>query len=138
MYDVNASNAADFDFTASDGTKLTFSKITSKDNIQVKFPEDHDLADGQGNGLIFRRDGSHYKDNYDVTVSATRKVAPAPAPTPLPTAGTAPVADALAPTPTNPFDKYSDDQLDGLKVVIRGKLYTLEAESDNDILVLAA
>lgn len=80
MYDITENNASDFDFALSDGTPVTFVKITSKNNIQVRIPEGHDLAYDQDNGRIFRRDGSHYKDEYDVTLTATPKLNAAPAP----------------------------------------------------------
>lgn len=76
MFNLTQDNAADFDFALSDGTPVTFTKITSKNNIQVRIPDDH--ADADGDPLkIFRRDGSHYKDELDVTLSATPKASEA-------------------------------------------------------------
>ena len=87
MFDINTNNADQFDFALSDGTPVTFVKITSKDRIQVRVPDDHPLA-GQDDGgadptlRIFNRDGSHFKDRTSLTLSATPKASAAdPAPT---------------------------------------------------------
>ncbi len=50
-----------FDQTDSVYTPVEFVEITSRDNIQVRVPDDHWI--GQDDPLrIFRRDGTHYKD----------------------------------------------------------------------------
>ena len=76
LHDVTADNAGGFTFTLDDGTVVDFVKVTSKNNIQVRLPADHDAADGDPL-RIFRRDGSHYKDEILVTLKATPKSTPA-------------------------------------------------------------
>lgn len=100
LYDVTADNAGGFTFTLDDGTVVDFVKVTSKDNIQVRLPADHDAADGDPL-RIFRRDGSHYKDELLVTLSATPKSTPA-----------------------------NDDDLTGKLVVIGQAVYTLTKVGD--------
>lgn len=82
---VNASNAADFNFALSDGTPVVFTKITTKNNIQVRLPDTHYLADDDAL-RIFNRDGNHFKDATDgLTLVATLKTQDTPvAPTPTP------------------------------------------------------
>lgn len=105
MHNITEANAADFDFRLSDGTLVEFSKVTGKNNIQVRLPDSH--PDGAIDPLrIFRRDGSHYKDDMNVTLSATPKAAAA-----TPTA--APVVAA------------NDDDLTGKIVIIDGTAYSL-------------
>ena len=73
---MNLSNVtAQTALALSDGTSVEFVKITSKDNIQVRLPTSHPL--GADDPLrIFRRDGTHYKNETDLTLLA---VAPAAA-----------------------------------------------------------
>lgn len=60
----------------SDGTPVTFVKVTSKGNIQVRVPAGHPLASDPLR--IFRTDGSHYKDQLNVyLVNAPAGTAPA-------------------------------------------------------------
>lgn len=66
LYNVTEDNASDYDFSLSDGTPVSFVKITSKGNIQVRNPADLD-----DDLRIFRRDGSHFRDELDVTLRAT-------------------------------------------------------------------
>lgn len=73
MYNITADNASNFAFILSDGTPVVFLGITSKDNIQVVFPKDHPETNGD-RIKIFRRDGTHYKDELDVTLKAHRIV----------------------------------------------------------------
>lgn len=68
--------------TLSDGTPVTFVKVTNKDNIQVRLPDDHPFSNGDPL-KIFKRDGTHYKGLTDLTLefgSAAVPAAPAAAP----------------------------------------------------------
>ena len=47
---------------------------------QVRLPASHPFAEGQENGRIFRRDGSHYKDETDLTLVATSAAGSSEAP----------------------------------------------------------
>lgn len=106
MFNITSDNAADFTFKLSDGTIVDFVKITSKDNIQVRLPASH--PDAAADPLrIFRRDGSHYKDNMDVTLSAVAKPVAKPADTPAPVAAN------------------DDVDLTGQLVIIDGVAYSL-------------
>jgi len=88
---LTALSAASTALALSDGTPVEFVKITSKDNIQVRVPSTHDL--GAADELrIFRRDGSHYKNETDLKLVVA---APAPA--------------AAAPTPTAPAAGANDN-----------------------------
>jgi len=62
----------------SDGTPVTFVKVTSKDNIQVRLPDSHDFT-GDDPLKIFKRDGTHYKGLTDLTLVATAAAPAAPA-----------------------------------------------------------
>ena len=90
---LTALNAATVALALSDGTPVEFSKITSKDNIQVRIPASHALGDDPLR--IFRRDGSHYKDQTELTLVATPIDATAAAPA---AATPAPAAPAAAPS----------------------------------------
>lgn len=68
---LTAANAASIALALSDGTAVEFVKVTGKDNIQVRLPDDHPYAEDQENGRIFRRDGSHYKGETELTLIAT-------------------------------------------------------------------
>ena len=89
----------------SDGTPVEFNKITSKDNIQVRVPTSHDLGDDPLR--IFRRDGTHYKDDANgLTLVATAIDATATAA--VPTAAPAPAA-APSTTASNDNTVYTVD-----------------------------
>jgi len=76
MFNITNDNAKNYDFSLSDGTPVVFVEVTSKDNIQVVLPKNH--PDANGDRLkIFRRDGSHYKDELDITLIATPRAASA-------------------------------------------------------------
>lgn len=67
----------------SDGTPVIFTKITSKGNIQVRVPNDHDLANTDDGGAdpslrIFKPDGTHFKGRTDLTLINVAGEAPAP------------------------------------------------------------
>jgi hypothetical protein len=76
---LTLANAASIALALSDGTPVEFVKVTSKDNIQVRVPTSHPL--GSADPLrIFRRDGSHYKDQTSLTLTvANDATASAPA-----------------------------------------------------------
>ena len=63
---------------ASDGTRVTFVKITPKRGlIQVRFPDGHPFAAGQGNGRLYKQDGTRdglkvgRKNGYVPTITNT-------------------------------------------------------------------
>jgi hypothetical protein len=69
---MNLNNISDFSGVAlslSDGTPVEFSKITSKGNVQVRVPTSHPEL-GDDPLRIFRLDGTHYKDETDLTLVA--------------------------------------------------------------------
>lgn len=67
---LTAASAASVALSLSDGTPVEFVKITRKDNIQVRVPSTHFLGN-EDQLRIFRRDGSHYKDETELTLVAT-------------------------------------------------------------------
>ena len=83
---ITAATLASAALALSDGTPVEGVKITSKDNIQVRVPASHPL--GAADPLrIFRRDGSHYKNQTSIRLVATAADAPAaPAPAAAPAA----------------------------------------------------
>lgn len=115
MFDINASNVADHTFKLSDGTVVEFVKFTRRDNIQVRLPIDHHNSDDTLR--IFKRDGSHYKDEIDLTLSAELKA-------PVPVASEQ-AAVSLA-KPISVVQPVSNDKT-GQVVVIDGVAYQLEA-----------
>ena len=66
---LTAANASSVALALSDGTPVEFVKVTSKNNIQVRVPDDHILGDDPLR--IFRRDGTHYKDQTSLTLVAS-------------------------------------------------------------------
>jgi hypothetical protein len=102
---LTAASASSVALALSDGTPVEFSKITSKDNIQVRVPTSHaELGDDPLR--IFRRDGTHYRDETDLTLVATAadsSAAPATAAVP---------AAAPAPTASNDNATYTVDGVD--------------------------
>jgi len=70
----------------SDGTAVTFVKITRRGNIQVRLPDNHPNAAGQENGLLFASaTGTRYKDRDPKDLFLTNTA---------PAVGAAPVATA--------------------------------------------
>jgi hypothetical protein len=60
----------------SDGTPVTFVKVTSRGNFQVRLPDGHAFAEGQENGRIFSpTSGRHYKGRTDLTLTNEAPVA---------------------------------------------------------------
>ena len=97
LSNLTVASAATVALALSDGTPVEFVKITSKDNIQVRVPTSHNEL-GDDPLRIFRRDGTHYNDETDLTLVATAVDAAAPAtaaaiPAPATTAA-APIASA--------------------------------------------
>lgn len=74
-------------FSLSDGTPVTFSKITTKDRIQVRLPDSHPFSNGDPL-KIFGRDGRHYKNLTDLTLLVAPSAADAPAAAPTAAAPT--------------------------------------------------
>lgn len=108
---LTAALAASATLALSDGTPVEFVKITKKDNIQVRVPTSHDKL-GDDPLRIFRRDGTHYKDETDLTLTVvnTDAVAPAAA-TPAP----ATPAAAQISANDNTFYTVNDQQFDNLE-----------------------
>jgi hypothetical protein len=107
LRNLTAVNAASFALALSDGTPVEFSKVTSRDRIQVKLPDSHPFAAGQEAGRIFGRDGTHYKNRTQLTLVATPIEAPAATPA-------APLAPAAAPANDNVIYVVDGNEFDNL------------------------
>lgn len=94
MLDINTIATAAL--TLSDGTPVTFNKVTSKGNIQVRLPDSHAFTNGDPL-KIFRPDGTHYKNATDLTLVAN----------------TAPVAVAADPAPVAAAQTSATYEVDG-------------------------
>lgn len=91
LRNLTAVSASTVALALSDGTPVEFVKVTSKDNIQVRVPTSHDEL-GDDPLRIFRRDGTHYKDETDLTLIATAVDATVTAAAPTAAPATAAVA----------------------------------------------
>lgn len=92
---LTLANAASVALALSDGTPVTLVKVTSKDNLQVRVPETHDLG-AEDPLRIFDREGFSTKGSTLLTLVATPADAAVAAPA---AAAPAPAASAAAPAP---------------------------------------
>ena len=116
----------------SDGTPVTFVKVTSKDNIQVRLPDSHAFSDGDPL-KIFKRDGTHYKGLTDLTLVATATAAAPAAPAAAQISGTFDVGGMFF----SNLDEAKAEAMDlFLNAAATAKIYTRQAVAKVGVLDL--